>query len=160
MIDKLRKLLIKHEGKSNKVYLCTAKKRSIGIGHNIDAKGLPEHIGKHLAANGTITEQMIDSLFASDVMDAMRACTELYPQFNTFTEARKIALIDFVFNVGIGTANEFKATNRAINGGNWEAAAEGIRKSLYYRQLGGDPPGTDDGKIERSETICRMLRDG
>jgi len=29
-----------------------------------------------------------------------------------------------------------------------------------YAQLGGDPPGTDDGKLERPEELARMMREG
>jgi lysozyme len=162
MIDKVRDMLIRHEGKKNKVYLDTAKppKKTIGIGHNITDKGLPRAINAFLDEHGYITEEHVNLLFATDIMDAMSACLRLYGQFNTFTEARKAALIDFVFNVGYGTAQTFKRTNAAINGGNWDTAAEGIRRSLYYRQLGGDPPGTDDGKLERPEEIAAMIKTG
>lgn len=39
-------------------------------------------------------------------------------------------------------------------------AAEQVRDSEYWRQLGGDPGGTDDGKLERPEEIAAMLREG
>jgi len=153
-------MLIRHEGRKDVPYLCPAGKLTIGIGHNITDKGLPKDIQAYLDEHGYITDAMIDRIFAADVMEAMSACMKLYPQFNSFSEGRKIALIDFLFNVGIGTAQEFKSTNRAINGGNWEAAAENIRHSLYWKQLGGDPPGTDDGKLERPEEIYKMLLEG
>jgi lysozyme len=160
LIDKLRAMLIRHEGRSKLPYHCPTGKLTIGIGHNIDAKGLPKPIMAYLEEHGEITDDMINNLFAADVMDAVSACMKLYPQFNTFTEDRRLALVDFLFNVGIGTAQKFKNTNAAINGGNWTKAAEGIKASLYYRQLGGDPPGTDDGKLERPEEICTMILNG
>jgi hypothetical protein len=47
-----------------------------------------------------------------------------------------------------------------INAGQWARAAEDLRDSAYWRQLGGDPKGTDDGKLERPEEIAAMLREG
>lgn len=160
MITKLRKTLIRHEGKTNKPYRCTKGHRTIGIGRNMDVKPLPRAIRLFLDEHGYITEEHINALFATDIMDAMSGCIDLYPDFNAFSENRKIALIDFMFNVGYGTARKFKVTNSYINAGNWLAASEEIRQSLYYTQLGGDPPGTDDGKLERPEEIARMLKEG
>lgn len=149
MIVKLREMLIRHEGKSNSVYLCPAKKRTIGIGHNIDARGLPKPIQAYLDEHGYITDQMVDSLFAADIMDAMSACIKLYPAFNTFTEARKIALIDFLFNVGAGTAEKFVDTRKAINAGQWSLAAEHLKDSKWYKQVG-----------SRGPEIVKMVREG
>jgi lysozyme len=160
MIYKIRALLERHEGRKKKPYVCPAGKKSIGIGHNITDNGLPKPIKEFLDAHGYITDEMINTLFASDIMDAVSACMKLYGQFNEFSEARRLALVDFLFNVGIGTAQKFKTTNAAINGGNWTKAAAGIKASLYYRQLGGDPPGTNDGKLERPEEIAAMIETG
>jgi hypothetical protein len=51
-----------------------------------------------------------------------------------------------VFNVGEATAREFVNTNKAINDERWQDAANGIRKSAYYRQVG-----------KRGEEIARMI---
>jgi lysozyme len=160
MVYKIRDLLTRHEGKRSKPYRCPTGHLTIGIGHNIDARGLSKEIKGYLDTYGYITEEMINTLFTADVMDAAKDCEKLYPQFNTFSENRKLALIDFMFNVGLGTASKFNVTNKAINSGNWRAAAEAIRHSLYWKQLGGDPPGTDDGKLERPEEIYKMIREG
>jgi hypothetical protein len=39
-------------------------------------------------------------------------------------------------------------------------AANQVNDSAYWRQLGGDPAGTDDGKLERPEEIAQMMREG
>lgn len=160
MVYKIRELITRHEGKFNKEYLCPAGKRTIGIGHNLEAHPLPEFMQKYLDEHGEITDEMINSLFAGDVMEAIGGCMKLYPQFNLFSEARRLALVDFLFNVGLTTAKTFINTNKDINAGNWKSAAERLRGSLYWRQLGGDPPGTDDGKLERPEEIYKMILEG
>lgn len=139
----------RHEGRKNKVYKCTAGKNTIGIGHNIDAKGLPDEIKSFLDTNGYITEDMIDELFSYDLADAHEDCEKLYPEFESFSESRQMALIDFLFNVGIGTAKTFKNTNRAINEGKWKEAAQGIRNSKYAKQVKG-----------RAEDVAKLLEVG
>lgn len=145
----LKRQLEGHEGRKNRVYKCTAGKRSIGIGHNIDAKGLPDDIEAFLEDHGYITDEMIDILFEQDVDDATSDCKRLYPDFNSFSEARRFALVDFLFNVGITTARTFTNTNKAINEERWDDAADGLLASKYARQVG-----------KRAQTIARMLREG
>ena len=149
MEDKLKKLLEDHEGRKKTVYKCTAGKRSIGVGHNIDAKGLPDDIESFLEDEGYITDDMIDELLIMDIDDAESDARKLYPDFGSFTTDRKIALIDFVFNVGYGTAKTFLNTNKAINRGDWEKAAEGLLNSKYARQVG-----------KRAKDLAKILKEG
>lgn len=145
----LEKQLEEHEGKRNKVYKCTAGKNSIGIGHNIDAKGLPDDIRTFLDENGYITDEMIYRLLANDIADASVDVERLYPLSYSFSEARRFALVDFLFNVGLRTARTFTNTNKAINEERWDDAADGLLASKYARQVG-----------KRAQTIARMLREG
>jgi lysozyme len=145
----LKQLLTKHEGRKNKPYKDTKGLATIGIGHNIDAKGLPYDIDAFLEANGYITDEMIDRLYDEDVRDATFDCKRLYPGFNNLTESRQNALIDFVFNVGYKTAYTFKNTNKAINEERWDDAADGLLASKYARQVG-----------KRARDVAEMLRDG
>jgi lysozyme len=158
--DKLKKMIKRHEGYSNHVYLCPAGKRTIGWGWNIDAHPLPKPMQVYLDTWGYLLPEHCEQLLDMAIGLATIDCKRLYPNFSGFTENRQNALVDFVFNVGVGTARTFKNTNRAINEGRWDDAAEGLRKSLYWKQLGGDPPGTDDGKLERPEEVAKLLRDG
>jgi lysozyme len=145
----LREMLERHEGRKNRVYKCTAGKNTIGVGHNIDAKGLPPDIESFLEDNGYITDEMIDRLLDDDIEDAISDCKRLYPNLEDFGDVRMNALIDFVFNVGYGTARKFVNTNKAINDEDWERAGDLLEQSKWYRQVKG-----------RAKTIVKMLRDG
>jgi len=145
----LKKQLELHEGRKNKVYKCSAGKRTIGIGRNIDAKGLPDDIEAFLEDNGYITDEMIDRLLDDDIADASADVERLYPMAYSFSEARRFALIDFLFNVGLHTAKTFTNTNKAINEERWDDAADGLLASKYARQVG-----------KRARDIAEMLRDG
>lgn len=160
MNESLRKLLIRHEGWRNTPYKCARNFLTIGVGHNYTVNPLPKEMEEFLFDNGYLTNQMVEQLFQSDVLAATRDCKRLYKEFDSFSENRRNALIDFVFNVGYQTARSFIKTNKAINSGDWKLAAEGIRSSLYWKQLGGDTPGKDDGKCERPEEIVNMILEG
>ena len=160
MIHKIRAMLERHEGKRYVPYKCTQGFRTIGIGYNFDVNPLPRDIKEYLKQNGRITDEMVDRLFTKSLSDAVGACIRQYPGFNLFSENRRLALVDFMFNLGPGRVAKFKNTNMAINEGRWDDAAEGIRKSLYWKQLGGDPPGTDDGILDRPEEIYKMIKEG
>ena len=149
MLEDLKKLLIKHEGYKKEPYRCSANKLSVGVGHNVDANGLPEDIQAYLDENGFITDEMIDLLLETDISIAAADCRELYPNFDLFSDNRQMALIDFLFNVGRSTASSFKNTNRAINEERWSDAADNFTKSLWYKQV-----------KNRAVTIVSMIRKG
>lgn len=156
----LFQMLCRHEGYRLRPYKCTSGKWTIGIGFNFSDNPLPEHIQKYLDENGVITDEMVMELYEISVNQALRDCHRLYPQFDSFSERRRAALVDFVFNLGFNRASKFVNTNKAINEQRWWAAAYGIKHSLYWKQLGGDPEGTDDGKLERPEEIYEMILGG
>lgn len=134
-METLKEMLIRHEGWRTKPYRDSNGFLTIGCGHNISANGLPEYIRRYLKENGSITNEMVNELLENDIKIAKDACLRLYPRFNSFTENRKNALIDFLFNVGIGTAKKFERTNQYINMGFWTQAANNLKKSLWYRQV-------------------------
>jgi len=148
-METLKEMITRHEGKRAIPYKCTAGKLTIGIGHNIDANGLPNDIQRFLAIHGRITEEMIDRLYEIDVSTAIENCLELYSDFNNFSEVRKMALIDFMFNVGEDTADDFIGTNVHINNGEWEEAANHLKKTLWYKQVG-----------KRGKEIVEMIKNG
>lgn len=158
--EQLREMLARHEGTKYRPYKCSQGFLTIGIGHNIDAVPLPEHMAVQLAKSGYLSPDMVEELFEMDLAGALSSSQRAWPGFDGFSSARQNALVDFMFNLGENRVKKFGNTTAAINEGRWNDAAEGIKKSLYWKQLGGDPPGTDDGKLERPEEIYRMLKEG
>jgi lysozyme len=123
-----------NEGRKNKPYKCSANATSIGIGHNIDANPLPKDIAAYLKANGRILDEHIDRLFAIDEGHAVSDCKKLFPNFSKFSHNRKIALTDFLFQLGYTKASRFVKSVHLINIGAWEEAAENMLKSLWAVQ--------------------------
>ena len=100
MLDKLKDQLIIHEGLRLFPYECTSGKTTIGIGRNL------EDIG--------ITEEEAHILLETDIKRVQRQLDKLWPHWRMMVEPRQAALINFVFNVGIGTAGKFKNAMEAL----------------------------------------------
>lgn len=158
-LDLLREMLKRHEGLRLKPYPCSRGRMTIGYGWNL-GNPLPESVAAYLHVNGEITEDIAERLLNISIDTAVRQCWAIFPQFGGFTERRQMALVDMVFNLGASGVMEFRKMRAAIDRGDWSEAAEQVRDSAYWRQLGGDPGGTDDGKLERPEEIAQMLREG
>lgn len=146
---KLKDFITKHEGLRLKPYKCPAGKNTIGVGFNFDANHLPSDIEAYLKKNGKITEEMADRLLDLSISRAAYDCLSLFPEFNNFSENREMALIDWMFNLGLTKAKKFIHTIAAINTGRWEDAAEGMRKSLWAKQVG-----------RRAEEVTNLIENG
>lgn len=142
-------MLKRHEGYKLKPYKCPAGKNTIGVGHNFDANPLPKDMQAFLDLHGQITESMAEALLSADIDNAVKDCRKLYPNFNGFSQRRKDALTDFLFNVGIGTAREFKNTNKYINLEQWDKAAVNMGMSKWFSQV-----------KSRGPEIVQMIREG
>ena len=145
----IKEMLRRHEGERLKPYKCPAGKNTIGVGWNFDANPLPKDIAAYLAAHGQITKGMSERLLDISIATARRNCIELFPNFKTFSENRQNALIDFVFNVGPGTALKFRNTLTFIRTGAWDLAAANMAKSRWYEQVG-----------SRAKEIVKMIKEG
>lgn len=149
MNEALRKLIRNHEGYSPIVYKCPAGKRTICFGFNLDAHKLPDDIAAYLAEHGSVQREMCERLLGILLEVAIADCRALYPAYDSFSENRRNALADWLYNIGMRVAKQFVTTNRLINDGLWVEAAMNLEKSKWYRQVG-----------RRGKAICKMLRDG
>ena len=162
MDELLMHMVERHEGRRNKPYRCPAGRLTIGVGHNMEARPLPRDMQAFLDKHGYITDGMVDQLLIADLADAiLDAAGAVGAQtWESLNLARQYAIIDMAFNLGGGGLQKFKRFLTAVRAGEWTRAADEIRASRYYRQLGGDPAGTDDCRLERPEEIVRMIETG
>jgi lysozyme len=92
---------------------------------------------------------MIDDLLLRSIAVARVDCEDLFPEFDSFSENRRIALTDFLFNVGKKTAMQFARTIHLINIGHWEDAAIAMRQSKWAKQVKG-----------RAVLVTKMIEEG
>lgn len=143
-LDILKKDLIADEGYKRDVYLCPAGKRTVGIGHNLDANPIP--------ADWTfpLTDEQIDKIFKADVYVASATARRMFESFDDWTENRQAAVVNLIFNMGETTFKKFITTIAALRHGLWVAAGAGLRNSKWYRQV----------QRSRSKRIIKQIIEG
>lgn len=98
-------------------------KLTIGIGWNIEDRGLPKEI--------------IDRLFDIACDDAIKDAERLYPNFSKMSIPRQAAIINLCYNMGYSRLSAFVPTNALIKSGQFTKAAARLRNTLYAKQLPG-----------------------
>lgn len=145
----VREFITRHEGRMNTPYKCPAGKRTIGIGWNYDDNPLPKDIRDYLQNNGRILEEHIDRLFTIALIRSVNDCKKLFPDFENFSHNRKMALTDFLYNVGLTTASKFKKAITCINHEAWDDAAKHMQNSLWFQQVG-----------NRAKEVIQLIKEG
>lgn len=124
-----------HEGERLKPYRCTSGKLTIGVGRNLEDRG--------------ITAQESAYLLANDIEAEERALVKALPWVAQLDEVRQRVLLDMAFNMGIGTLLTFKNTLAMIRAGDYGKAAVMMLDSRWARQVG-----------ERAQRLSRMMATG
>lgn len=139
---KLESELARDEGERFKVYRCTAGKRTIGIGRNLDDVGIS---GAETAALGItvasvitngITREQSRRLFAGDIARCERDLDAKLPWWRKLDDVRQRVLLNMCFNLGIAGLLGFKNTLGMVQRGDYAGAAGGMAASLWHRQVG------------------------
>jgi len=134
-MSKLIETLRRHEGVKNTLYKCTSDKWTIGVGRNLEDVGL--------------SEEEIDMLLLNDIKRTKELMDDYIPWYNDLDEVRQEALINFVFNVGIGTAMKFKKAMAALEAHDYDTAAIEMLDSNWAKQVG-----------SRAEEVTQMIKTG
>ncbi len=133
--QKLIQQLRLHEGERLKPYRCTAGKLTIGVGRNLEDRGITTEESAYLLNN--------------DIDREWKALTTALPWATGLNDVRKRVLLDMSFNLGIAGLLKFKNTLATIQRGNYAKAAEMMLDSLWAKQVGG-----------RATRLSRMMRTG
>ena len=134
-MSKLIETLRRHEGVKNTLYKCTSDKWTIGVGRNLEDVGL--------------SEEEIDMLLLNDIKRTKELMDDYIPWYNDLDEVRQEALINFVFNVGIGTTMKFKNAMAALEAHDYDTAAVEMLDSNWAKQVG-----------SRAEEVTQMIKTG
>lgn len=127
-VERLKQTLVRHEGtgpvKNNRFfpYKCPAGYTTIGIGRNLDAKG--------------ISEDEAELMLKNDIAEAIGLCRILFPVFDQLNDVRQEALVNMMFNLGLLGLSKFKKFVAAVNNRNWDVAAQEMENSLWFKQVG------------------------
>ena len=119
--DKIKAMLVRHEGLVCHLYQCKANKTSIGVGRNLSDVGISEDEAMYLLNN--------------DIKRTTEDLDKNYGAWITFPVEARMVCIDLVFNLGITGFMKFKKTRQLMELGMWLEASEELLDSKYHIQL-------------------------
>lgn len=133
--DAMVRQLRLHEGERLKPYHCTAGKLTIGVGRNLEDRGISREESAMLLANDIAAEE--------------RELLRALPWVATLDEVRARVLLDMSFNMGLVGLLGFRRTLAAVQAGQYQQAATMMLDSKWAQQVG-----------TRAERLARMMATG
>ena len=133
----MRALLRWHEGVRSDLYLCTAGKCTIGVGHNLEAKGSKKEI--EFYKNNRASNEQIEQWLTKDIQDVVSKLDKALGKetwYQNLSPNRKMVLVDMGFNLGTDGLLKFDRTLELMKNSNFEQAAEQMLKSKWAKQVG------------------------
>jgi lysozyme len=121
-IEDLKQQLIRHEGLELLPYKCTAGKLTIGVGRNIEDRGI------------SYDEAMF--LLENDLMLYTAELEKSFPVVKDLNDVRVLTLLNMAFNLGITKLRQFKMMWAAIEDNDFEAASQEMLNSKWARDVG------------------------
>lgn len=126
--------LILHEGLRLKPYKCPAGYLTIGVGRNLETKGISREEALFLLRN--------------DIKEVEQALSK-YDWYTKLDPIRQKVLIDMCFNLGLAGLLQFRRMITALISGDYETAADEMLASKWAQQVGA-----------RAQRLARMMRTG
>lgn len=130
MRSKIKDQIKFEEGLKLSVYLCPAGKRTIGYGHNLDAS--PTLEGNKIPDE--ITEEIADVLLDNDIRETIRLLSSSWKGFELLSGARRDALINMCFQLGIGKLSGFQRMHAALMKCDWSTTYNEAMASTWAKQ--------------------------
>jgi len=130
-IDKLREEIAYDEGSVNEIYLDHLGLPTFGIGHLVIDSD-PEH-GQPVGT--PVSEDRCNEAFDKDVQTVINDCNILYPDFDELPEEVQRIIANMMFNMGRPRLSKFKGMKRGVDARDWNAAADEMVDSNWYRQV-------------------------
>lgn len=101
-------------------YVDSVGKVTIGIGRNLDDKGL--------------SKKEIELLYKNDHEEAEQDALK-FDWFEGLDEVRQMIVVDMIFNMGFKRFSGFVMTIKAIEAGDYQRAAREMQDSRWFRQV-------------------------
>ena len=133
--ETLKEQLIRQEGIRHELYECTGGFTSIGVGRNLEAKGISFEEAMYLLDN--------------DIKEYVEEVKNRIPLFDTLSTNRQNVLVNMAFNLGIYGLLRFKKMLLAVEKQDWDEAANQMLDSRWSKQVG-----------NRSKELADIMRQG
>lgn len=123
--------LKRHEGYKNDVYKDHLGYLTVGIGHLLSKEEC-----ELFDEGDIIQDETIHDLFEEDLSESIDSCFKMYERFEQLPYIIQKTLINMCFNIGETRLRKFKKMNQAVAESNWDAMADEMVDSRWYRQVG------------------------
>ena len=137
--DKVVDMLKRHEGLKIFPYYCSQNKLTLGIGRNLEDKGISKDEAYYLLNN--------------DIKQVQEQLTKNWGVWRTFPEKARLVGIDMCFQMGITGFMSFKETRKLMELGKWLEASEEVLRSRYAIQ-------TPNRALYNSRQLALCKKDG
>ena len=130
-IEKLREEIEYDEGSVNKIYLDHLGLATFGIGHLVTE--WDEEYGWEVGT--PVSEDRCIAAFNTDIETVLSDCNKLYSDFDELPEEVQRIIANMMFNMGRPRLSKFKGMKRGVDAKDWNAAADEMVDSRWYRQV-------------------------
>ena len=130
-IEQLREQLEVDEGCVYEIYNDHLGYATFGIGHLVTESD-PEQ-GQSLGT--PVSSDRVAEAFESDIQSVLRDCNILYSDFDDLPEEAQQVIANMMFNMGRPRLSKFKGMKRGVDSRDWNAAADEMVDSGWYRQV-------------------------
>lgn len=120
--DTLMQELVRDEGMKTMPYRCTAGKLTIGVGRNIEDRGITNAEAMYLLNN--------------DLAICESELTVVYPKWRELSDTRQRVLLNMVFNMGRARLAGFAKFLACLKMNDFTGAAEQMMDSAWAKQVG------------------------
>ncbi|MBF0424316.1 MAG: glycoside hydrolase family protein [Magnetococcales bacterium] len=133
--NKLKRQLRMHEGLQLQVYEDSVGKLTIGVGRNLEDRGITPDEAMYLLDN--------------DITDFEAQISEAFPWYADLDDVRQRVLVDMGFNLGLAGLKGFRRMLQAVQERRYDDAATEMLASRWAEQVG-----------QRARTLAEMMRSG
>ena len=120
--EQLIEELKRDEGVVLTLYQCSAGKNTIGVGRNLDDRG--------------ITDDESNYLLGNDIDICVEELTNAFLWFKDLSDTRQRVMVNMCFNLGLSRLMGFKNFLTAMEAGDWEPAGVEMLDSRWAVQVG------------------------
>jgi lysozyme len=121
-LDLVKKRLLDFEGMVLTAYRCKSNLLTIGVGRQIENRGITEEEALYLLEN--------------DIKETIAQLDKHWAVWTSFPPKAQHVCVDLVFNMGINTFMSFRKTRSYMELGEWEKAGDELLNSQYAKQVG------------------------
>ena len=130
-LEQLREQLEIDEGVKYEIYNDHLGYATFGVGHLV-LESDPE-FGDPIGA--PVSESRVIEAFEQDCENVLRDCNILYEDFDDLPEEAQQVIANMMFNMGRPRLSKFRGMKRGVDSRNWNAAADEMVDSAWYRQV-------------------------